>query len=280
MTTAKERADQMKLVARLSQARCAKCKHDKTAECGCEASARLKEINENWKGSKNVVKAEVGGVCFKDGVIAVEKYKQAKEQGMSDATIQNQLGWHGMKMNRWKRDHGLLGKSVYEGVEPIKIVSKEEVVNPVPQIPLVPKTEYDELQTKYGHLCMKYSELEKDTAKIVERLHDELETAEHYVKQTQKLNEALQGQVDRLAKELEETKKSQSGNWRELEQQVKADKLEYEKLAKDFDELDQSNQKEKRRNVLLVAENDRVNELNTMLMLNTLKIVERAGDIA
>lgn len=187
---------QLNELARLSAGRCSKCKVDKNADCGCDASKRIKELT---------------------------------------------------------------GKEV----EKVRVIDEAKDINVVIEIPkgslpVVKKTKYEK-------------ELEK-----------QLETAEHYVKQTQLLNTELQKQVDRLAeKNLEYKSKidTPSVNWRALEQQIKADKLEYEKLAEDYRDLDESYRQVLERNESLNAENDRVNALKVLLMEDALKTVERAGEV-
>lgn len=113
-----------------------------SVKCECAAAVKVRELGGLLNQDKDTIyKARKGMLRLEeikklsDGEFTVGNYNSLKKLGLSDKKIMTEIGWHVVKMNKWKRENGLIRSSV-EKVEvvqssPVEIKPGDSKVNEI-----------------------------------------------------------------------------------------------------------------------------------------------------
>lgn len=114
----------MQYINYLDRLRCEHCsgrvqvegKYADKTKCDCEAAKEIRKLGQVLLGNRQEIiekfrelrKMSVLETLTEEN-LTKEKYLDLKAQGLPDRQIQEQLGWHGVKFNQWKRKEDLIG---------------------------------------------------------------------------------------------------------------------------------------------------------------------------
>lgn len=163
----------------LAELNCKSCTHrtknNSNGECeGCsvfkqlqEIGVKLQNISASWKERKQAMS------------LTVQRYKELKEQGLSDKKIKQQYGIHNTAFTEWKRENGLLNetKKASAPTQPKEKPVLEKVEKVLPSEPEVlvekPKTLIDaQIEAVRSKQQTNTTLNETDIKKLIDELYE------------------------------------------------------------------------------------------------------------